>query len=249
MAFTSDTKANVASVNPEIVRLALLENKDKYYTYSLNDQDKPFYIGKGKNERIFFHEKELAHPTGKSNRHKLSMLKNAISDGSLTYTIQEFFTDPKEALAREKESIALYGRENLTNLTDGGDGAINLSHEAIESMRSKLTGRPGPNKGKTLSEESKQKMSEAKKGRPAHNKGATMSDETRTKMAVAKLGKPAHNKGVPMSEETKAKMAESASKSHWSKTKAFSDRYPNTVYGIRSDVASAISTSNTMEVN
>lgn len=248
MSFLLETKANIEGVNAETVRLALLENKDKYYTYSLNDQDKPFYIGKGINKRIFYHERELNHPTEKSNRHKLSTLKNTIDNDTLTYSIQGFFSDPKEALDHEIKLINLYGRENLTNLTDGGDGAINLSPESIESMRSKLIGKTGPNKGKILSEETKQKMSEAKLGKPAHNRGIRMSSESCAKMSASKVGKSTWNLGLSFSEESRKKMSDShkgikpssdtllkrsvsIKANHWSKTEAFKARYPNTTFG------------------
>ena len=55
----------------------------------------------------------------------------------------------QEAYALEMETIAFYGRENLVNLSDGGDG--NRGHKASAETRAKmsaaLTGRKMPRSG------------------------------------------------------------------------------------------------------
>ena len=193
-------------LNEQQVLELVNSNRDRYYVYSLNRYDKPFYIGKGKNMRIFSHEKEFTTPLQRPNRHKLNTLKNALIENSLSYSIFEFFDDPEIALNYEKVLIRSFKRENLTNLTDGGDGTCNMSQESINRMREKLIGRISPNLGRKFSEESKVKMSAAKLGKPAHNKNIPMSDETKAKMSTAKLGVYVPwNKGIPMSEEAKLK--------------------------------------------
>jgi group I intron endonuclease len=112
--------------------------------------------------------------------------------------------------------------ENGYNLTDGGDGAQNLSKESIEKMSASRKGIPAWNKGKTgghLTEAHKKKISEAGKGHPGYNKGEKMSLETCRKMSESRKGKKhseewklnisKSTKGRIFSEETRRKMSES----------------------------------------
>jgi hypothetical protein len=146
----------------------------------------------------------------------------------------------EEACEKEKEFIKLYGRRDLkegtlVNMTDGGEGFLNLSEETkrklSEANRGKILSEETKrkisetSKGRTHSEEHKRKLSEAKKGNKnflghKHSEeakrkmseakeGKTHSEETKRKMSKAKKG---------MSEETKRKMSE-AKKSMSEETK------------------------------
>ena len=87
------------------------------------------------------------------------------------------------------------------NLKQGGMGGIGLSNASLESMRSKLRGKPSWNKGILMSAESKAKLSAAKMGQVPPNKGKPMSDETKAKVSLAKQGCAAWNKGKPLDEK------------------------------------------------
>lgn len=96
-----------------------------------------------------------------------------------------------EALAREKELIALYGRADLGlgtlfNLTDGGDGpgGVIRSDEFKQNLSNFHT-------GKKKSAETRAKMS-------AHAKTRVCSEETKEKIRRKRLG-------TTQSEETKRK--------------------------------------------
>jgi len=104
----------------------------QFYVYHLlRPNGTPFYVGKGQNRRIFFHESE-AQGTGRS--YKLNIIRKIISTGQeLGYCIA-FYKSEEEALRREVEEIRSIGRHDLNkgplaNLTDGGEGTsgVNVS--------------------------------------------------------------------------------------------------------------------------
>ena len=102
------------------------------------------------------------------------------------------------------------------NLKQGGMGGIGLSKESIESMRSKLRGKPSWNKGIPMSKEAKAKLSASKQGQVPPNKGKPMSEETKAKVSLTKKGVKLTMEhieklrvaklGTKHSEETKQKM-------------------------------------------
>ena len=99
--------------------------------------------------------------------------------------IQEWY-----AFELEKELIAYYGRENLCNMTDGGEGVSGStpSDETRAKLSKSLT-------GKKKSEDHRIKLSEARKGRK-------LSEEHKRKIGDA-------HKGRKFSEESKKKMSDS----------------------------------------
>jgi group I intron endonuclease len=66
--------------------------------------------------------------------------------------------------------------ENGYNLTDGGDGAQNLSESSVKKRSDKLKGRSSWNKGKSMPAETRKKISQSHKGKPR-------SEETRKKLS------------------------------------------------------------------
>jgi len=100
-----------------------------FYVYVLARPDgRPFYVGKGTGKRIYKHDSEAR------SGHKClkcSTIRKIWKSGGEVQRYVIFTTnDEAEALAYEIRAIALYGRENLTNETDGGEGVTNLSEEA-----------------------------------------------------------------------------------------------------------------------
>lgn len=93
------------------------------------------------------------------------------------------------------------------NLKQGGMGGVGLSAESLESMRSKLRGKPSWNKGVPMSIETKAKLSAAKQGQVPPNKGKPMSENTKEKVSLAKQGSVAWNKGQPLGELHRANLS------------------------------------------
>lgn len=118
-----------------------IPKKGKYYVYELIEPTtkKVFYVGKGHGYRIFQHEKLYESD---KNTHKKNKIKKILNNGcKIIYNIV-FIGSEKECLEKEVELIALYGKNNLTNKTQGGEGTS----------------------GYILSKETKQKISKSRKG-------------------------------------------------------------------------------------
>ena len=132
-----------------------------YYTYAYLREDKtPYYIGKGKENRIYSKQKNIKPPKDKS---RVIYLKQNLTE--------------EEAFKHEIYMIDVFGRIDLGtgilhNLTDGGEGGSGYSHteenkEYIkqiqlkrwnEEEKNKITGKNNPFYGKTHSEENKIKI-------------------------------------------------------------------------------------------
>ena len=181
-----------------------------FYTYAYLREDRtPYYIGKGKGERVYKKSKNDIKPPKDKNR--ILLLKQNLSE--------------KEAFQHEKYMIAVFGRKDLGtgilhNRTDGGEGSSGvLQTEETKLKRSNaLKGRPRPedvknkigekNKGRAQSQEARDKISDTHKG----NKywvGKTHTEASKQKMRDAKLGKSSHMKGKSHTEETKDKISAS----------------------------------------
>jgi len=167
-----------------------------YYTYAYLREDRtPYYIGKGKEGRIYSKQKNIKPPKDKS---RIIFLKKNLTEG--------------EAFRHEIYMIDVFGRKDLGtgilhNRTDGGEGSSGCIPS--DETRRKLS---EAGKGKTLSEEHRRKLSEASKGEKNHNYGKPKSEETRRKLSEARKGKT-------HSEESKIKMSESG------KVKIFSEEH------------------------
>jgi plasmid stability protein len=95
----------------------------------------------------------------------------------------------------ERDLIAFYGRENLVNLTDGGEGISNPSVETRKKLAKATLGNKNM-LGKNHSKETKAKISAAKMGH-------SVSMETRAKLSAHFSGRERR----PMSAETKTKIS------------------------------------------
>jgi len=157
-----------------------MANPYRFYTYAYLREDKtPYYIGKGKNNRLYVkHQKGIQLPKDKS---KIIFLKQNLTE--------------EEAFKHEKYMISVFGRKDLGtgilyNRTDGGEGPCNPSPEIIEKRVSKL-------KGRKHSKKTKKKMSDSAKGRKNFwLQGISRSEETKQKISEA-------TKGLVRSEESK----------------------------------------------
>lgn len=92
----------------------------EFYVYQLIDprDNKPFYVGKGKGKRMYSHLKEK----GFSKKNKMIEEIKLAGLEVVCVTVKLFRTE-NAAYNYEKRLIKKIGRENLTNLTDGGRGA------------------------------------------------------------------------------------------------------------------------------
>lgn len=101
----------------------------------------------------------------------------------------------------ERKWIADFGRKNLVNGTDGGDGIVNPSEE----LRQK---RAEVQKGRHHSRETKQKMSEVKRNNKNPMFGKYHSEESRRKISEAIKGEKNRMFGRHLSKETRRKISE-----------------------------------------
>lgn len=147
------------------------DNVIKVYRHRRLDTNEIFYIGIGKSEN---------RPYSKRSRN--SLWKNIVNKTGYSVEIITTCDSWEEACQIEQYLIKYYGRRDLglgslVNMTDGGDGSLNMT---------------SPRKGVTLSEETKRKISQSKKGKPSTNKGKTLSEEHKSKISEAKKGGKNH---------------------------------------------------------
>ena len=145
-----------------------------YYTYAYLREDKtPYYIGKGRGERIYSTSRSIKAPKDTS---RIIYLKKNLTEA--------------EAFKHEVYMISVLGRKDLgtgilRNLTNGGEGTS--GHIKSEECKKKI----GEARiGKTHTEEWKKAISEKLSGR-------THTEEAKKKMSVAKSGENHPLFGVP----------------------------------------------------
>lgn len=152
-----------------------------FYTYAYLRKDlSPYYVGKGRGNRMFSTNRHIAKP---KDNHRIAMLRGNMSED--------------DALLHEIEMIKTWGRKDLgtgllRNRTNGGDGLS--GHKFSDESRAKLR---IAQLGKKMSKEAKAKMSLAKQN---------TSNETKAKMSLAGMGNK-NRLGKKHTNETKAKMS------------------------------------------
>ena len=146
-----------------------MKNLQKFYTYAYLREDRtPYYIGKGKERRIYSTNRRFKPPKDKS---RIIFLKQNLTE--------------EESFRHEVYMIAVFGRKDLGtgilhNRTDGGEGSSGVvkSNETKEKLSKARKGKIN----KPHSEETKRKISEALKGKNNPNYNKPLSDETKRKM-------------------------------------------------------------------
>lgn len=158
-----------------------------------DQNDIPFYVGKGSGER---------HKLwGTRNGMVGCKIKSIGKENVKVYFLYKNLTE-EQAFKHERYYISVFGRRDngtgiLTNHTDGGEGE---------------SGKIAWNKGVPMAEEQKKNISETCKGRPAWNKGIPRTEETKRKISKSHRGLPVWNKGLkigPMLDEQKQKISKS----------------------------------------
>lgn len=101
--------------NPDIL-------SGKYYVYVLMYPDGTvFYVGKGKGNRIDQHETEACKGIQSP---KCDVIRKIwIEGGEIIKQKVAYFDNEEDAYELEELLIAFFDRKNLTNLTNGGEGA------------------------------------------------------------------------------------------------------------------------------
>ena len=186
-----------------------------YYVYlhTRNDTGEVFYVGKGQGRRAWWKNGRNRHWHFVAEKH-----------GYEVHIWRDELTE-LQAFEIEKERISFYGRNNLCNYTNGGDGASGAKRTEAQKlhMSEKMLGRKFSTgtlekmkiAASQRTEETRQKQADAVRGRK-HSKehkqkisaagiGRTTTEETKKKISDA-------HKGKPKSAEAVKKMAQSKSK-------------------------------------
>lgn len=145
----------------------------RFYVYELRDDNGVvFYVGKGSGRRYKQHE-ERARRGDKT--HRAHKIRQIWTRGGHVVAAIVFRTDNEAAaFAEEMRLIAHYGRQNLTNQTDGGDGP-----EHPPEVRARISAAL---RGKPFSEQHRESLRRAKLG--THR-----SPETKAKIAAYQTGR------------------------------------------------------------
>jgi hypothetical protein len=146
-----------------------------------------FYVGKGFGRRAWStHRSKYWHNISKKHGFCVEIVKSGL---------QEWYSFELEC-----QLIALYGRDVLCNMTDGGEGTTGAKGRVFtHEQRQKLS---LANKGKVISQEQRHKISKTLKGKPftMERKIRLNLPETKEKHRIAvSLAK----KGKPLSDQAK----------------------------------------------
>jgi len=133
----------------------------QFYVYELIDPKThlPFYIGKGTGKRMYYHFNRVQNNSSLNNKHLENKLRQLIKENLKPEHRKILETEDQQlAFDKEKERIKELGRENLCNLTDGGEGPFNCirSSETKEKIRQKnIANNKNPEYRKMISEKTK----------------------------------------------------------------------------------------------
>jgi hypothetical protein len=135
-------------------------NEDpQFYVYEhwRPDTDVCFYVGKGSGKRAWTLK-------GRRNKYHASIVSKLTANGMcVDVRIVSSNLSEMSAFDTERERIAFYGRDFLSNMSDGGEGLSNPSDEVRVKMSAKAMGNKR-NVGRKLSAEAKAKIGAASIG-------------------------------------------------------------------------------------
>lgn len=175
-----------------------------YYVYELIDPrvNLPFYVGKGKNKRVYFHlsEKSRAKSENPKKYDKIQKIRKEGYEPEIK--IVEYFENENDAYEYEEKLIKEYGRKNID---EGGT----LTNICESSRPPKLKGRTyqeiyGDNWEEQVEKRRTLQIEAGGYGPKKHTK------ETKRKISEKVAGKNNPSYGVPCSEERKRKISERA---------------------------------------
>jgi hypothetical protein len=158
------------------------EKKFYVYVHRKSTDGTVFYVVKGSGKRAY----------SRSDRN--SYWDRVVNKHGYTSHIVVSFNNENCAFSFERALIKLYGRENLCNHTDGGDGVSGLKHSEISKAKMSkskklilvssdiISALKISRVGRTNSKEHNQAISNA-------NKGRVMSKDQKDKISVSRTGK------------------------------------------------------------
>ncbi len=175
-----------------------------YYVYELIDPrvSLPFYVGKGKNDRVYFHLSEKSRAKS-DNERKFNKIQKIRKDGyEPEIKIVQYFENENDAYNYEEQLIKKYGRIRYN------EGGI-LTNICESSRPPKLKGKTyqeiyGDNWEEQVEKRRTLQMEAGGYGPKRH------TEETRRKISEKVAGKNNPSYGVPCSEERKRKISERA---------------------------------------
>ena len=176
-----------------------------FYVYELIDPrvNLPFYVGKGKDDRSYFHLSEKSRAKS-DNERKFNKIQKIRKEGyEPEVKIVEYFENENDAYFYEESLIQKYGRIRY----DEGGILTNICESS----------RPPNLKGRTYQEiygdkweEQIQKRMKTKEERKNYGGVRKHTEETKKKISEKVAGKNNPSYGVPCSEERKRKISEKA---------------------------------------
>lgn len=175
-----------------------------YYVYELIDPrvNLPFYVGKGKNKRVYFHlsEKTRAKSENPKKYDKIQKIRKEGYEPEIK--IVQYFEDENDAYEYEEKLIKTYGRKDID------ENGI-LTNICENSRPPKLKGRTyqeiyGNNWEDQIEKRRQLQLSVGGYGPKKH------TEETKKKISQKVAGKNNPSYGVPCSEERKRKISERA---------------------------------------
>ena len=175
-----------------------------YYVYELIDPrvNLPFYVGKGKDKRVYFHLSEKSRAKS-DNFKKFDKIKKIRKEGyEPEVKIVQYFEDENGAYEYEEKLIRTYGRRNID------EGGI-LTNICESSRPPKLKGRTYQEIYGDKWEEQIQKRLKTKEERGNYGGVRKHTEETKRKISEKVAGKNNPNYGNHHSEETLSKISKS----------------------------------------
>jgi hypothetical protein len=175
-----------------------------YYVYELIDPrvNFPFYVGKGKGDRVYFHLSEQSRVKS-DNFKKFDKIKKIRKEGyEPEVKIVKYFEDENDAYEYEEELIITYGRRDI-------DESGILTNICESSRPPKLKGRTyqeiyGDKWEEQIEKRRKAQIDAGGYGPRKH------TQETKDKISAKTAGENNPSYGVPCSEERKEKIRKKA---------------------------------------